>query len=97
MGTLPEEFEVPSTLVETHTKERFAAMLSDMRENGTPDDELKKLITQENYDQFEKISRPMATSKIKAEFALKAVAMQQGLAVPADRAGRGRRSVVASR
>merc|ERR1719506_3424008 len=32
---LPEEFEVPDTLVEQMTKERFAGMLADMRERGT--------------------------------------------------------------
>ena len=36
-------------------KERFAAMLADMRERGSSDDELKELITKENMDRRGKI------------------------------------------
>jgi len=81
---LPAEFEVPETLVEDVTKERFAAMLSDMREQGSTDEKLKELITQENYERYKKISRPMVTNSIKGDLALKAVSQQQGLSVPED-------------
>ena len=44
---LPDDFEVPDTIVQEVTKERFAAMLADLRERGTPDEQLKDLITEE--------------------------------------------------
>jgi FKBP-type peptidyl-prolyl cis-trans isomerase (trigger factor) len=84
VATLPEEFEVPETLVDQITKEKFAMMLGDLREQGKPDEELKELVTPENYEAYKSVSRPMATASIKADFALKAVAMQQGLAVPEE-------------
>ncbi len=38
--------QVPETLVEQVTKDRFASMLADMRERGSSDEQLKELITQ---------------------------------------------------
>lgn len=46
------------------SKERFAAMLSDMRERGTPDEKLKELITKENYDRYLKIAAPMSAMQV---------------------------------
>ena len=43
---LPDDFEVPDTIVQEVTKER-CAMLADLRERGTPDEQLKDLITEE--------------------------------------------------
>ena len=78
---LPADFEVPETLVENASKERFAMMLGDMRERGTTDEQLKDLITPENYERYKKISRPQVEASIKGSFAIKGVAMQQGLSV----------------
>ena len=83
-NVLPDEFEVPETMIEDATKERFAAMLADMREQGTTDEKLKEIITAENYERYKKISRPMTSNGIKGEFALKTVATQQSLLVPDD-------------
>lgn len=85
VAVLPEEFDVPETLVDQATKERFGMMLADMREKGQTDEKLKELITPENYERYKTISRPMTTSKIKGDFAIKTVSMQQGLVVPQDK------------
>merc|ERR1719453_2173344 len=66
------------------TKERFAMMLGDMREQGTPDAKLQELITPENYERYKKISRPMTELKLKSDFAIKTVSQQQGLMVSRD-------------
>jgi len=81
---LPEDFDVPETLVENVSKERFAMMLGDMRERGTTDEELKKLVTPENYENYKKISRTQVTNSIKGNFAIQAVGAQQGLTVAQD-------------
>ena len=44
-------------------KERFAMMLADMREKGATDDDLKEIITPENYERFKKISQNMIESQ----------------------------------
>jgi trigger factor len=82
VNALPAEFEVPETLIEDVSKERFAMMLSDMKERGSTDEQLKELITQENYERYKKIQRPMAMNSIKGNFAIRAVGKQQGLTVP---------------
>lgn len=70
--SLPSSFEVPESLVADVTKERFAGMLAGMREQGTTDEQLKELITPENYEKYCTISRPMTLATIKADFALQA-------------------------
>jgi trigger factor len=84
LKALPAEFEVPQTLLEQVSKERFAAMLSDMRERGTPDEKLKELITKENYERYLKIAAPMSAMQVKVDFSLKTVGQQQGLTVSRD-------------
>ena len=59
VANLPEEFEVPETLVENVSKERFASMLANMREQGSTDEQLKELITEENY----KVQADLAQSR----------------------------------
>ena len=39
------DFEVPETLIDQACKERFAAMLADMREKGATDEDLKEMGT----------------------------------------------------
>ncbi len=82
--TLPADFEVPETLLEEVSKERFAMMLSDLRERGTSDEQLKEYITPENYKKYLAISRPMSAMQVKADFSLKEICRQQGLSVPLD-------------
>lgn len=82
VSALPADFEVPETMVEQVTKERFAAMLADMRERGTTDEKLKELVTQENYERYKKISRMQVEKQIKGNLAVKAVGAAQGLVVP---------------
>jgi len=81
VATLPDDFELPETLVEQVTKERFAQMLGDMRERGASDEKIKELITPENYERYKTISRPQNEGYLKGNFAIKAVGMQQGLSV----------------
>ena len=54
---LPEEFEIPETLIENVAKERFASMLADMRERGSSDEQLKELVTPENYERAQALAR----------------------------------------
>lgn len=78
---LPESMEVPETLVEEVTKERFAATLADMRNRGASDEKLKELISAENFEKYRAVSRPSTVMQIKGDLALKEVGRQQGLAI----------------
>ena len=66
------------------TKERFAEMLSDMRERGASDAKLKELVTPEQYERYKTIARVQTEMSIKTDFALKTVGEQQGLVVSRD-------------
>ena len=81
---LTETFEVPETLIEQVSKERFAQMLGDMRERGTPDEQLQEFITKENYERYLKIARPQSEMQVKLDFSLKEISRQQGLTVDRD-------------
>ena len=81
VGVLPETMELPETLVEEVTKERFAMMLADMRQRGTTDEQLKDLISPENFEKYKMVSRPSVERSIKGDLALKEVARQQELSV----------------
>ncbi|KAL1526621.1 hypothetical protein AB1Y20_015325 [Prymnesium parvum] len=85
VSILPDSFEVPETLLEQVAKERFAMMLSDMREQGATDDDLKDIITIENYERYKKISQAMNEAQVKGDFALKHIAQQQGLVITRNR------------
>lgn len=84
LKVLPSAFEVPETLLEQVSKERFASMLSDLRERGTPDEKLQDLVTKENYERYLKISAPMSAMQVKVDFSLKEIGRQQGLKVSRD-------------
>mmetsp|Transcript_142104 Transcript_142104/g.250603 ORF Transcript_142104/g.250603 Transcript_142104/m.250603 type:complete len:572 (-) Transcript_142104:113-1828(-) len=79
--TLPEEFTVPGTLIENVAKERFAEMLSMLRDKGTPDDKVKEMVTPENYKIFKKMTSPQIAKDLKGNMAIDAIADQQGLKV----------------
>jgi hypothetical protein len=82
VDSLPASFEVPATMLEEVTKERFAGMLGDMRERGTTDAKLKELITPENYEKYAAISKPSTEAQVKSDLALKEVGIKEGLVVP---------------
>merc|ERR1719352_433212 len=59
-------------------------MLSDMRERGSSDEELRELVTPENYERYKKISYGMCAAQVKGDFAIRHIMQQQSLVV--DRA-----------
>lgn len=46
------EVEVPDTLVTNQAREKYALMMTDMRNNGMGDDEIQKLISPENFIKY---------------------------------------------
>jgi len=75
------ELELPESLLEEVTRERFALMLADMRQRGATDEKLKELISPENFEKYKAVARPSSEAQIKGDLALKEVGRQQGLEV----------------
>jgi len=84
VATLPEEFEVPNTIVNDMAKEEFAMMLAQQREEGKTDEQLKQLISEENYKNFCNLMRPRTIKRVKSDLAIAAIAQQEGLEVLTD-------------
>ena len=51
------DVEVPDTLVTNQAREKFALMMTDMRNNGVSDEEIKRQISPENFLKYKKIVR----------------------------------------
>jgi trigger factor len=81
VDTLPDDFEVPESLVQEVVKEQFAEMLSMEREKGKTDAQLKELVSQENYENFGKLMKPKSIRRVKGSLALQALLKNEGLTV----------------
>jgi len=82
-GSLSERIEmvIPETLVKMQAKEKFAVMLTEMRDNGTPDAEIKKLVSPENFEKYVDISRDGITRDLKASLAVEEIAREENIRI----------------
>lgn len=64
---------IPETLVTIQAREKFAVMLTEMRDNGSPDSEIKKLVSAENFEKYKDISRDGIVRDLKASMAVEEV------------------------
>ncbi|GMH49654.1 hypothetical protein TrRE_jg3675 [Triparma retinervis] len=72
---------IPDTLITMQCREKYALMLTDMRDNGTPDSEIKKLVTPENFEKYKDIARPNIERDLKASMAVEEVAKFENIRV----------------
>mmetsp|Transcript_7207 Transcript_7207/g.14783 ORF Transcript_7207/g.14783 Transcript_7207/m.14783 type:complete len:669 (-) Transcript_7207:97-2103(-) len=77
------EVEVPETLVTNQAREKYALMMTDMRDNGMADEEIKKLISPENFDKYKELSREGIVRDFKISMAVDEIARLEGISVPA--------------
>lgn len=56
------EVEVPDTLVTNQAKEKYALMMTDMRNNGMADEEIQKMINPENFIKYKDIYAEVSLS-----------------------------------
>ncbi|GMI04300.1 hypothetical protein TrVE_jg1530 [Triparma verrucosa] len=75
------EMVIPETLVKMQAKEKFAVMLTEMRDNGTPDAEIKKLVSPENFEKYVDVSRDGITRDLKASLAVEEIAREENIRV----------------
>ena len=73
--------ELPDTMVDQKVKEKFATMLTDFRTNGTPDEEIKKMITKEGYQKYKDIASPNVIKELLVGLAHAKLAEDEGLQV----------------
>eukprot|EP00536_Pseudo-nitzschia_multiseries_P006933 jgi/Psemu1/239770/estExt_Genewise1.C_1540030 len=75
------DVEVPDTLVTNQARDKFAMMMSDMRNNGVADDEIKKQINPENFLKYKKIVKDDIVADFKVSMATDEIARIEGIEV----------------
>lgn len=76
------DVDVPDTLVTNQAREKYAAMMTDMRDNGMPDEEIKKMINPENFVKYKDIAKPDIVRDFKVSMAVDEVARLENIQVP---------------
>ena len=77
------DVEVPDTLVTNQAREKYAQMMAEFRTQGMADDEIKKLITPENFLKYKDIEKPDIVDDFKTSMATDEIARLEGIEVPA--------------
>merc|ERR1712176_623727 len=75
------EVEVPDTLVTNQARDKFAMMMSDMRNSGVADDEIKKQISPENFLKYKEIVKDDIVSDFKVSMATDEIARIENIDV----------------
>lgn len=75
------DIDVPETLVDEQTKTKFAQMMSDFKAKGMDDEQVKSMITKENFDKYKNKSRPNTVRALKVSFAVAEIAKKEGIKV----------------
>jgi len=76
------DVQVPDTLVTNQAKEKFAVMMTEMRDNGVSDEEIKKQINPENFLKYKKIVKDNIVRDFKVSMAADEIARLEGIEVP---------------
>jgi len=77
------DVDVPDTLVTNQAREKYAMMMTDMRSSGMADEEIKKLISPENFVKYKDIEKPDIVKDFKVSMAVDEIARLESIQVPA--------------
>jgi len=75
------EVEVPDTLVTNQAREKFAMMMSDMRNNGVSDEEIKNQINPDNFLKYKNIVKDDIIRDFKVSMATDEIARLENVEV----------------
>lgn len=76
------DVQVPDTLVTNQAREKFAVMMSEMRDSGVADEEIKKQISPENFLKYKAIVKADISRDFKVSMATDEIARMEGIQVP---------------
>lgn len=76
------EVEVPDSLITNQAREKFALMMTDMRNNGVSDEEVKNQIKPENFLKYKKIVTDDIVRDFKISMATDEIARMENVEVP---------------
>jgi trigger factor len=70
---------IPRAMITESARQRFAVMLAEMRANGTPDEQLKQLVTPEAFEKYLKVVTPKEEVKMRGKVAIESIARESGI------------------
>lgn len=76
------EVEVPDTLVTNQAREKFAVMMTEMRDNGVSDETIQQQITPENFNKYKAIIKDGIVRDFKISMATDEIARLENINVP---------------
>lgn len=76
------DIEVPDTVVTQQAREKYAVMMADFRSQGMADEDIKKMITPENFLKYKKLSEDEIVNDFKVGIAVDVIAEAEGIEVP---------------
>ena len=73
--------KIPESLVDETTQSRFESMLMDFKEQGSTDEQIEEMTTEENYKRYKEISRPNVEKIVKLGMAFRDIAEREQVSV----------------
>lgn len=73
---------IPDTLVTNQARDKFATMMTEMRDNGVSDEEIKNQIKPENFEKYKKIVQDDIIRDFRVSMATDEIARLEAIEVP---------------
>jgi len=75
--------DVPETIIVDQAKEKFARMMSEQREAGVSDEDLKQMITKEGFEKYKKVASKNIKRTMAASLAIEELSRREGIVADA--------------
>ena len=76
------EVDIPDTLITNQARDKFAMMMTEMRDNGVSDEEIKNQIKPENFLKYKEIVKDDIIRDFRVSMATDEIARIEGIEVP---------------
>lgn len=76
------EVDIPDTLITNQARDKFAMMMTEMRDNGVSDEEIKNQIKPENFEKYKDIVKDDIIRDFRVSMATDEIARIEGIDVP---------------
>ena len=76
------EVDIPDTLVTNQARDKFAMMMTEMRDNGVSDEEIKNQIKPENFQKYKDLVKDDIIRDFRVSMATDEIARLEGIDIP---------------
>lgn len=76
------EVDIPDTLITNQAREKFALMMTEMRDNGVSDEEIKNQIKPENFQKYKDLVKDDIVRDFRVSMATDEIARIEGIDIP---------------